>query len=104
MPIYKYLIFDVDDTLLDFYHAFQTAQRDIAEKLGIVPSKEYLETDEKCGWKAWEESGLDQTEDKNVQDNYHAYCAPITENKGNILSVSGKIKLFVKFFIIEFLK
>ena len=73
MPIYKYLIFDVDDTLLDFYHAFQTAQRDIAEKLGIVPSKKYLETDEKCGWKAWEESGLDQTEDKNVQDNYHAY-------------------------------
>ena len=32
---YKYLIFDVDDTLLDFHSAFMTAQRNIAEKLGI---------------------------------------------------------------------
>lgn len=73
MPIYKYLIFDVDDTLLDFYPAFATAQRNIAEKLGIEPSKEYLETDEKCGWKAWEESGLDKTEEKGIQENYHVY-------------------------------
>ena len=73
MPIYKYLIFDVDDTLLDFYPAFLTAQRNIAEKLGIEPSKEYLETDEKCGWKAWEECGLDKTDEKDVQENYHMY-------------------------------
>ena len=73
MQIYKYLIFDVDDTLLDFYPAFEAAQRNIAEKLGIEPSKEYLETDEKCGWKAWEESGLDRTEEKDIQENYHAY-------------------------------
>ena len=73
MPIYKYLIFDVDDTLLDFYPAFSTAQRNIAEKLEIEPSKEYFETDEKCGWKAWEESGLDKTEEKDVQENYHVY-------------------------------
>ena len=73
MPIYKYLIFDVDDTLLDFYPAFVTAQRNIAEKLGIDPSDEYLEKDEKCDWKAWEESGLDKTEEKDVQENYHVY-------------------------------
>lgn len=70
MKIYKYLIFDVDDTLLDFYPAFATAQRNIADKLGIEPSKEYLETDEKCGWKAWEESCLDKTEERDVQENY----------------------------------
>ena len=73
MPIYKYLIFDEDDTLIDFYPAFETAQRNIAEKLGIELSKEYLDTDEKCGWKAWEENGLDKTEEKDVQENYHAY-------------------------------
>lgn len=73
MSGYKYLIFDVDDTLLDFYPAFVTAQRNIAEKLGIEPSKEYLETDEKCGWKAWEDSGLNKTEEKDVQENYHVY-------------------------------
>ena len=73
MPIYKYLMFDVDDTLLDFYSAFSTAQRNIAEKLKIEPSEEYFETDEKCGWKAWEECRLDKTEDKDVQENYHVY-------------------------------
>lgn len=36
MQIYKYLIFDVDDTLLDFYPAFVTAQRNIAKKFGKV--------------------------------------------------------------------
>ena len=73
MPIYKYLIFDVDDTLLDFYPAFSAAQRNIAEKLGIELSKEYYETDDKCGWKAWEECRLDKTEEKDVQENYHVY-------------------------------
>ena len=73
MAIYKYLIFDVDDTLLDFYPAFLTAQRNIAENLGIEPSKEYLETDEKCGWKAWDECSLDKTYEKDVQENYHMY-------------------------------
>ena len=73
MPIYKYLIFDMDDTLLDFYTAFSTAQGNIAEKLGIELSKEYYETDEKCGWRAWEEYRLDKTEEKDVQENYHVY-------------------------------
>lgn len=70
---YKYLIFDVDDTLLDFHRAFITAQRNIAEKIGIEYTKEYIELDDKCGWKAWGESGLDKTEEKEVQDNYHVY-------------------------------
>ncbi len=73
MQIYKYLIFDVDDTLLDFYPAFSTAQRNIAEKLGIELSEKYFETDEKCGWRAWEESCLDKTDEKDVQENYHVY-------------------------------
>ena len=73
MPIYQYLIFDVDDTLLDFYAAFLTAQRNIAEHLEIELSQEYYDTDEKCGWRAWEECGLEKTEEKDVQENYHAY-------------------------------
>ena len=73
MVNYQYIIFDVDDTLLDFYSAFTSAQRNIADKLRIEVSKEYLETDEKCGWKAWVESGLDKTEERDVQENYHIY-------------------------------
>lgn len=61
MSKYKYLIFDVDDTLLNFFSAFQSAQTAIAEKLNIPCTKEYMELDEKCGWKAWKESDLDNT-------------------------------------------
>ena len=92
MPTYKYLIFDVDDTLLDFYSAFVTAQKNIAEKLGIELSKEYFDTDEKCGWKAWEESGLDKTESKDVQENYHVYYYQYLRNHFEyLLEAYGKV-------------
>lgn len=92
MPIYKYLIFDVDDTLLDFYPAFLTAQRNIAEKLGIELSKEYSETDDKCGWRAWEECGLNKTEEKDVQKNYHVYYYQyIRKHFEYLLEAYGKV-------------
>ena len=70
---YKYLIFDVDDTLLDFSCAYTKAQKDIAKKLGIDDFAEYRQLDEKCGWRAWKESGLENTEAKDIQENYHQY-------------------------------
>jgi len=70
---YMYLIFDVDDTLLDFYSAFKKSQEDMAKKLGIEYSDEYKQLDEKCGWRAWKESGLEDTKSKDVQENYHVY-------------------------------
>lgn len=71
--MYKYIIFDVDDTLLDFDYAFRRAQEKIAIKLGIELSKKYMDLDEKMGWKAWKESNLDNTESDDVQQNYHTY-------------------------------
>ena len=68
---YKYIIFDVDDTLLDFGSAFHTAQKNIAEKLNVEFSKDYAVLSEKLGWKAWKEAGLDNTDLKEVQKNYH---------------------------------
>lgn len=73
MSKYKYLIFDVDDTILDFYPAFLTAQKNVAKELGIEYSEEYLKTDEEFGWKAWNEMRLDQTDDEEIQRNYHEY-------------------------------
>ena len=67
MSKYKYLIFDVDDTLLNFYAAFKSAQTAIAEKLNIPCSKAYMELDEKCGWKAWKKSDLDNTNSLDIQ-------------------------------------
>ena len=77
---YKYLIFDVDDTLLNFYAAFKSAQTAIAEKLNIEYSKEYMELDEKCGWKAWKESDLDNTNSLDIQKNYHTYYYQYVRN------------------------
>ena len=71
--MYRYVIFDVDDTLLDFESAFRDAQKNIAIKLGIGLSKEYMQLDDKTGWRAWKESGLDNTESEDVQRNYHTY-------------------------------
>lgn len=73
LSVYKYLIFDVDDTLLNFYSAFKKAQEDIAIKLGVECSDAYKQLDETCGWKAWKESGLEDTESPDVQENYHEY-------------------------------
>ena len=80
MSKYKYLIFDVDDTLLNFYSAFQSAQIAIAEKLNIPYSKEYMELDEKCGWKAWKDSDLDNTNSEDIQKNYHKYYYEYIKN------------------------
>ena len=77
---YKYLIFDVDDTLLNFYAAFKSAQTAIAEKLNIPCSKAYMELDEKCGWRAWKESDLDNTNSLDVQKNYHTYYYRYVKN------------------------
>lgn len=73
MHTYKYIIFDVDDTLLDFYSAYKNARMTIADKLGVIYSEEYVAFDEKCGWQAWKESGLDNTTSREIQGNYHAY-------------------------------
>lgn len=70
---YKYLIFDVDDTLLSFYAAFQKAQKEMAQKQGVSYSEEYCRLDEKCGWRAWKESGLEDTNEPDVRENYHTY-------------------------------
>jgi len=48
--MYKYIIFDVDDTLLDFYSAFKNARIAVANKLGVTYSQDYMAFDEKCGW------------------------------------------------------
>jgi len=80
MNKYKYLIFDVDDTLLNFFSAFQSAQTAIAEKLNIPCTKEYMELDEKCGWKAWKDSDLDNTNSEDIQKNYHRYYYEYIKN------------------------
>lgn len=70
---YTHLIFDVDGTLLHFGHAYACAQKAVAEKLQVSYTPEYISLDEKIGWKAWEEFGLDNTSSEDIQINYHRY-------------------------------
>ena len=83
--MYKYIIFDVDDTLLDFYNAFKNARIAVADKLGVTYSQDYMAFDEKCGWQAWKESGLDNTTSKEIQDNYHDYYYQYIRNHNKYL-------------------
>ena len=69
---YKYLIFDVDGTLLNFSSAYLQAQQAVAETLGISFSQEFVQMDEKLSWELWDEFGLSHVEDETVQQNYHS--------------------------------
>lgn len=70
---YDYLIFDIDDTVLDFFSAFSEGQKNVAARLGITVTDEYRKIDEETGWKAWRQMRLDDTEDLAVQEYYHEY-------------------------------
>ena len=71
--MYTYILFDVDDTLLDYGCAYRGAQKCIAEKLGIEYTPDYIAMDDSCGWKAWGECKLNETDSADVQAHYHAY-------------------------------
>lgn len=70
---YTHLVFDVDGTLLNFSRAYAQAQRAVAEMLGADFTPEYKALDEKLGWKAWGEFGLENTGLPDVQEHYHTY-------------------------------
>lgn len=68
-----YLIFDVDDTLLDFREAYYSAQHALARILQAPFDSEFVKTDEELSWKNWKALQLDKTDLPIVQKNYHVY-------------------------------
>jgi FMN phosphatase YigB (HAD superfamily) len=76
----KYLIFDVDNTLLDFGAVFSRGQEAAAELLGIACTAEFRALDEQCGWRAWKECRLDDTHLEEVQQHYHEYYYQYVKN------------------------
>lgn len=68
---YKYLIFDVDGTLLDFNWAYSQAQQAVAQALKIDFSPEFVRADNEWSWKLWDEFGLGDVENPITQQNYH---------------------------------
>ena len=76
----KYLIFDVDNTLLDFGAVFYRGQEAAAKLLGLPCTAEFRALDEKCGWRAWKECRLDDTHLEEVQQHYHEYYYQYVKN------------------------
>lgn len=101
---YKYIIFDVDDTLLNYGSAFHTAERAIADCLKVEYSEGYIALSEKLGWKAWKEAGLNDTDSKDVQKNYHNYYYQyLRQHYGDLIeayhasvSVEELVELYIK--------
>ena len=87
---YKYLIFDVDGTLLNFNSAYLCAQQAVAKALEIEFSPKFAEIDEELSWKLWDEFGLSRVEDEAVQQNYHSlYDAYLREHFCSIAEAFG---------------
>lgn len=87
---YKYLIFDVDGTLLNFNTAYSCAQQTVAKSLGIDFSGEFIRIDEELSWKLWDEFGLSHVEDETVQENYHKlYDAYLRKHFASVAQAFG---------------
>lgn len=63
---YKYLIFDVDDTLLDFDDAYHNVVQTIVEEQGMRYSNETFSVFCKCSWAAWNEMHLNDKKHKRT--------------------------------------
>lgn len=83
---FKYLIFDVDDTLLNFRLAYSHGQQAVAEALGVGFSPEFAHVDEELGWKYWGEYQLDNTDSPDVQRHYHTYYSAYLQKHFSVLA------------------
>lgn len=83
---FKYLIFDVDGTLLDFRLAYSRGQQAVAEELGVGFSPEFARVDEELSWKYWGEFELDKTDSQDVQRHYHAYYNAYLQKHFSVLA------------------
>lgn len=78
--MYKYLLFDLDDTLLDFKKAEATAVAVVLENFGVTPTKETVELYSKINiscWKRYEKGEITRDE--------------IYENRVNLLGERLKV-------------
>lgn len=69
----KHLIFDADDTLLDFGMALMRAQKAVADRIGIRIEEEYLLTDWELMYEAYHEFQMTETNDFEIQKYWHLH-------------------------------
>ena len=69
----KYLIFDVDNTLLDFDLSLMRTQKTVADRIGYDFSEEYYMTDRELMYEAWKEYQMTDTNDLEIQEHWHRH-------------------------------
>lgn len=100
----RYLVFDVDDTLLDFRMSLYRAEKAVADRLGLQITEEYYLTDNKLIMTAWQESGLSQTSDPEARESWHLnyrlcilrYIECLAEHLGTDLDQNELTRLFLR--------
>ena len=73
MGLIKYLVFDVDNTLLDFDLSLMTTQKAVADRIGYDFSEEYYLTDRELMYEAWNDYRMTETNDLEIQEHWHRH-------------------------------
>lgn len=73
MGTIKYLVFDVDNTLLDFDMALMTTQKAVADRVGFDFTEEYCLTDRDLMYEAWNDYRMTETHDLEIQEYWHQH-------------------------------
>ena len=67
----KYLVFDVDNTLLDFRMSLYRAEKAVADQLELPITVDYYMKDSELINSAWLEYKLQETSDPEVREDWH---------------------------------
>ena len=73
MSTIKYLVFDVDNTLLDFDLSLIGTQKAVADRIGCHFSEEFYLTDKNLMYEAWNEYQMSDTDDQDIQERWHQH-------------------------------
>ena len=73
MGLIQYLIFDVDNTLLDFDLSLMTTQKVVADRIGYPFTEEYYLTDRDLMVEAWNDYRMTETHDLEIQEHWHRH-------------------------------
>ncbi len=78
---YKYIIFDIDGTLLNYDEDENTALVGLLNELHIPYTDELFNDFNKVCWDEWYKLGLEDSSSDNIQKNYHAIYKQYTLNR-----------------------
>ncbi len=67
----KYLVFDVDNTLIDFDMSLIRAEKAIAYRFGLQLSEDYFIKAAEMINAAWSEHQMSNTDDPDIQNEWH---------------------------------